>query len=115
VHCDLWSYFVRIRAIRLPLLKEGWRRLLEEVRFHRVGVREIFHNVVRKNPPCTVFVPKPLSMPYAEAMGRLHRWLDRRKLQATGFKITTDGRIGFEVCFSSEREAMEFQLFDWER
>jgi hypothetical protein len=39
-----------------------------------------------KNPPCTVFVPKPFSMPYAEAMGRLHQWLDRRKLQATGFK-----------------------------
>jgi hypothetical protein len=71
--------------------------------------------MVRKNAPCTVFVPKPLSMPYAEAMGRLHQWLERRKLQTTGFKITTDGRIGFEVCFSSEREAMEFQLFDWER
>ena len=54
-------------------------------------------------------------MPYAEAMGRLRQWLDRRKLQTNGFKITTDGRIGFEVCFSSEREAMEFQLFSWEQ
>jgi hypothetical protein len=71
--------------------------------------------MMRKSPPCTVFVPKPLSMPYAEAMGRLRQWLDRRKLQTNGFKITTDGRIGFEVCFSSEREAMEFQLFSWEQ
>jgi hypothetical protein len=74
-----------------------------------------FRKMARKCLPCTVFVPKPLSMPYAEAMGRLRRWLDHRKLESTGFKITTDGRIGFEVCFSSERDAAEFQLFDWER
>jgi hypothetical protein len=71
--------------------------------------------MVRKKPPCTVFVPKPFSMPYGEAMGRLRQWIDYKKLEAAGFKITTDGRIGFEVCFLSEREAMEFQLFDWER
>ena len=71
--------------------------------------------MVRKKPPCMVFVPKPLSMPYGEAMGQLRQWLDSQKLEAAAFKITTDGRIGFEVCFSSEHEAMEFQLFDWER
>lgn len=62
-----------------------------------------------------MFVPKPLSMPYTEAMNRLRRWLDYKKLETTGFKITTDGRMGFEVSFSKERDAMEFQLFDWER
>jgi hypothetical protein len=65
--------------------------------------------------PYNVFVPKPLSMPYAEAMGRLRQWLDHRKLQTTGFKVTIDGRIGFEISFSSERDAAELQLFDWER
>jgi hypothetical protein len=63
----------------------------------------------------TVFAPKPLSMPYAEAMRRLRTWLDCKKLETTSFEITTDGRIGFEVGFSSERDAAEFQLFNWEK
>jgi hypothetical protein len=62
----------------------------------------------------TVFVPKPLSMPYREALSRLRIWLDYKKLDATGFQITTDGRIGFEVSFTSERAAGEFRFFDWE-
>jgi hypothetical protein len=89
--------------------------LLKEARFLQLWCSQVSHNMVRKKPLCTVFVPKPLSMPYAEAIGRLRQWLDHRKLQTTGFEITTDGRIGFDVCFSSERDAAEFQLFDWER
>jgi hypothetical protein len=90
-------------------------RLLKEGNTLDPWRSKVFHNMAPKNPPCTVFVSKPFSMPYAEAMGRLHQWLDRRKLQATSFKITTEGPIGFDVCFSSEREAIELHLFDWEK
>jgi hypothetical protein len=38
-----------------------------------------------------------------------------QKLESTGFKITTSGPIGFEISFSSEHDATEFQLFGWER
>jgi hypothetical protein len=71
--------------------------------------------MARKSGPYIVFLPKPLSMPYKEAMSRLRMWLDHKKLEAASFKITTDGRIGFEVSFLSERDAEEFQFFGWDR
>jgi hypothetical protein len=71
--------------------------------------------MANKRLPYAVFVPKPLSIPYKEAMSRLRIWLDHRKLEPTCFTITTDGRIGFEVSFSSERDAAELRLFDWEK
>jgi hypothetical protein len=67
------------------------------------------------NPPYTVFVPKPFNMSYSDAMNRLRQWLDCKKLVSTGFKITTDGRIGFEISFSREHDAAEFLLFGWEQ
>jgi hypothetical protein len=64
---------------------------------------------------CTVFVPKPPHMSYSDAMSRLHLWLDYKKIQLVSFKITTGGRVGFELMFASERDAAEFHLFDWPR
>jgi hypothetical protein len=84
---------------------------LEEVKFRKPWRSKVSRKMARKNPPSTVFVPKPLNMGYGDAMNRLRRWLDYKKLESTGFKITTDGRIGFEISFSSEHEATEFQLF----
>ena len=61
----------------------------------------------------STFVPKPAGLGYAEAMSQLRMWLDSRKVQPADFKITGDGRIGFEIGFSSERDAQEFKLFEW--
>jgi hypothetical protein len=71
--------------------------------------------MARGSPPTTVFVPKPLHLGYGDAMSRLRQWLDYQKLESTGFKITTNGPIGFEISFSSAHDATEFQLFGWER
>ena len=58
-------------------------------------------------------MPKPAGLGYAEAMSQLRTWLDSRKVQPADFKITASGRIGFEIGFSSERDAQEFKLFEW--
>ena len=63
----------------------------------------------------TVFVAKPSEMTYADAMRGLRMWLDYKKVQPAAFKITTDGRIGFEIGFATERDAQVFELFDWPR
>lgn len=49
----------------------------------------------------TVFVVKPFDMSYADAMRGLRMWFDYKKIQPNGFKIGTDGRIGFEIVFST--------------
>jgi hypothetical protein len=64
-------------------------------------------------PACTVFISKPLHMSYGDAIGRLHVWLDDKKIHPAGFKITADGPIGFELNFAGERDAGEFELFSW--
>jgi hypothetical protein len=61
----------------------------------------------------TVFIAKPSDMNYADAMTHLRVWLDYRKVQPSGFKITGGGQIGFEISFSNERDAQAFELFDW--
>ena len=61
----------------------------------------------------STFVPKPSGLGYAEAMSQLRMWLDTRKVQPADFKITAGGRIGFEIGFSSERDAQLFELFEW--
>lgn len=63
----------------------------------------------------TIFVPKPSNMTYADAMSRLRMWLDHKKVQPAGFKITAGGHVGFEISFSSERDAQALELFDWPR
>jgi hypothetical protein len=60
-----------------------------------------------------VFVAKPLHLTYADAMSCLRVWLDNKKIEPIGFKITGSGPVGFEISFSSERDAAEFQLFGW--
>jgi hypothetical protein len=52
-------------------------------------------------------------MSYGDAIGRLHVWLDDKKIHPAGFKITADGPIGFELNFAGERDAGEFELFSW--
>jgi hypothetical protein len=61
----------------------------------------------------TVFVPKPLDLTYGDAMSCLRDWLDDRKMQACGFKITAEGQIGFEISFSQELDATRFETFTW--
>jgi hypothetical protein len=107
------GYFVDIRAIASS--SKGGDIACWKKRASTTLAIEGFSQDDAQEPALHGVRAQALSMPYAEAMGRLRQWLDRRKLQTNGFKITTDGRIGFEVCFSSEREAMEFQLFSWEQ
>jgi len=64
----------------------------------------------------STFVPKPPGLGYVEAMSQLRTSLDSRKVQPADFKITASGRIGFEIGFSSERDAQVFnliKLFEW--
>ena len=63
--------------------------------------------------PCTVFVPKPLEMSHGDAMNRLRRWLDDKKMQARGFKIPADGAIGIEITVLTESDATKLEAFDW--
>lgn len=37
-------------------------------------------------------------------------WLDQKKVRPAGFKITPGGQVGFELSFSSERDAQLFEL-----
>lgn len=87
--------------------------LWKKVKLYNLSVRGLSHKMARKSPPRTVFVSKPLNMGYNDAMSRLRQWLDSKRLEFTGFKITTEGPIGFEISFSSEHDAAEFQLFNW--
>jgi len=61
----------------------------------------------------TVFVEKPFEMSYADAMRGLRTWLDHKKIQPTAFKVATDGRIGFEMSFLTEQDALAFRRFEW--
>ena len=61
----------------------------------------------------TVFLAKPLQLSYSDAMRGLRIWLDYKKLQPTSFRITTEGRIGFEIGFSTERDVAAFGPFAW--
>jgi hypothetical protein len=68
----------------------------QEAALHSVRAQALQHALRRSDgPPASVARPQ--------------------KIAGDGLQITTDGPIGFDVCFSSEREAMELQLFDWER
>jgi hypothetical protein len=52
-------------------------------------------------------------MTHADGMSHLREWLDRKKLQSSSFKIIGGGEAGFEISFSSEHDAAQFQLFKW--
>jgi hypothetical protein len=61
----------------------------------------------------TVFVAKPFEMSYADAMRDLRVWFDHKKIQPAAFKVASDGKIGFEITFLTEREALAFRQFEW--
>jgi len=65
--------------------------------------------------PTTVFVAKPFEISYADAMGGLRVWFDHEKFQPATFKVASDGKIGFEITFSTEQEAWAFRRFKWPR
>jgi hypothetical protein len=63
----------------------------------------------------TVFIPKPPNLTYGDAMSCLRHWLDDNEVQVCGFKITTDGEMGFEIAFSREIYATRLEAFTWPR
>ena len=65
--------------------------------------------------PTMVFVAKPFEVSYADAMRGLRTWLDHNKIQPAGFKIATEARIGFEITFRTEQDALAFRGFEWRR
>jgi hypothetical protein len=105
------GYFVGIRAI----FKEGMVPLAGRAEVMQRWRSKVFAQEGAQKPALHGVRAKAVAHGLRRCPSRLRQWLDRRKLQTTGFKITTDGRVGFDVCFSSERDAAEFQLFDWER
>jgi hypothetical protein len=53
-------------------------------------------------------------MSYGEALSQMRAWLNNRKmLQPATFKLSADGRIGLEICFRDEGDAMTFGRFRW--
>lgn len=63
--------------------------------------------------PNAVFVAKPKEMSYADAMLGLRTWLDHKKIQPAAFKLVTGVRIGFEIIFRTEQDALAFKGFEW--
>jgi hypothetical protein len=53
------------------------------------------------------------NIPANRAPGHLRTWLDVKKIQPSSFKITADGRMGFELTFISEANAEAFEPFNW--
>jgi hypothetical protein len=65
--------------------------------------------------PTTVFIAKPFEISYGDAMRGLRVWLDHEKIQPAAFKVAGEGRIGFEITFSTEQDALAFGRFKWLR
>ena len=65
------------------------------------------------SPLLIVFVAKPSDMSYGDGMNTLRMWLDARKIYPSAFKLHTNGRVGFQISFLTERDARAFELFDW--
>jgi hypothetical protein len=63
----------------------------------------------------SAFVPIPPHLSISEALSRLRTWFDNRKMQPVSFKLVADGRLGFDIGFSSETDAAVFVTFDWPR
>lgn len=64
--------------------------------------------------PLTVFVPKPSSLSFGEAMSRVRIWLDHTKIEPCGFKLAANfNRIGLEISFRNETEVTAFREFVW--
>jgi hypothetical protein len=62
----------------------------------------------------TVFVPKPSTLSFGDAMSGMRAWLDHQKIQPRSFKLAADfTRIGFEISFQNETHAEAFGEFRW--
>ena len=62
----------------------------------------------------TLFVAKPVGIPYGAAMSRLRTWLDQQKMQPIHLKLAPRGRVGFEIGFRNDADATRFEsVFDW--
>lgn len=61
----------------------------------------------------TAFVAKPLEISDGDAMRGLRAWFDHRIVQPAGFKIARNGKIGFEITFFTEQDALTFGRFEW--
>ena len=46
-------------------------------------------------------------------MRGLRTWLDHKELQTAGFKVAGHGKIGFEITFFTEQDALTFGSFEW--
>jgi hypothetical protein len=60
-----------------------------------------------------ICLPKPPDMTFSEAMRVLQLWLADRRLHPCSFKITADMTGGFEVSFTSERDVLALEEFQW--
>jgi hypothetical protein len=61
--------------------------------------------------PRSVFVPKPSHLTLTEAMAWLGKWMDDKRLKPATFKVSGNGRGGFEIRFWSDLDAIEFAAY----
>ena len=64
-------------------------------------------------PLPNVFVSKPIGLSFGEALSRLRTWLDGNQIEPASFMIAEEGPIGFQLRFSSDKDAAAFSAFDW--
>jgi hypothetical protein len=62
----------------------------------------------------TVFIPKPTNVSRGEATRQIRLWFDGQNLKPISFKFATDGRLGFDIGFRSEAEAVTAEAFHWQ-
>jgi hypothetical protein len=60
-----------------------------------------------------ISLAKPPNMTFSEAMRCLQLWMAERKLHPSSFKIAADVVGGFELSFTSERDALALDVFQW--
>ena len=85
----------------------------ERARVNAISPERFPQVAIKTRTANAVFIPKPPHLTCGDAMSQMRMWLDYRKVQPCTFKITADGRIGFELSFANERDAQAFELFDW--
>jgi hypothetical protein len=61
-----------------------------------------------------VFIPKPTNLSMGEPTRQIRLWFDSQKLKPISFKFATDGRLGFDIGFRSEAEAVAAEAFHWQ-
>ena len=80
------------------------------------SARSVPGMVFKRIAPFPVSVAKRFEISTADAMGGFARvCLDHEKIRPAAFKVAGDGKIGFEITFSTEQEALAFRGFEWLR